>query len=357
MRWLRGIAILLLVGAFGLGTGYALHRAHARASILAGAHQEKRLVIYSVVHDDAAIADLLTAFRKQYPFIAVTNYDDDGARTYRRFKRETGAGLPSADFLWSPAMDLQEKLINDGLSLPYASPEMPSLAAWAHWQDLGYGVTLEPVAFVYNRNFMASNEMPRTHADLRVFLSQHGDRFDGRVALYSPETSEVGMLLLSQDIRVTRDTWALLDVLGRLHARLYNTSRDMMLNVISGNQWIGYDVIASYAMEMQRRHPELAVVFPSDYTLAMSRVAFITAAAAHPNAAKLFLNFLLSREGQAILKSHGMGPVRHDVAVPALQQRIDPIRTQAIRIGPGLLSDLDSLVRAQFLRRWRRSRA
>ena len=165
------------------------------------------------------------------------------------------------------------------------------------------------------------------------------------------------MLLLSQDIRVTRDSWDLFDALGKVKAELYNTSRDTLLNIIEGNQWIGYDVIASYALEMQKTHPELQVIFPSDYTLVLSRVAFVTATAKHPNTGKLFLNFLLSTQGQAILRRHGMGPVRSDTTISGPQSEINPVRTQAIRIGPGLLSDLDTLVRAQFLRRWRQSRS
>jgi len=327
---------------------------HANADIVAAARQEKQLVIYSVVHADSAVRDLLEAFHRRYPFIEVKNSDDDGARTYRRFKREIAAGQPSADFIWSSAMDLQEKLINDGLSMPYETPEMQYLPAWAHWQDLGYGVTLEPIAFVYNRRYL-SGQMPHTHSELHDYLRREGKKLDGRVALYNPETSEVGMLLLSQDVRVTHDSWTLFDTIGKLHASLYNTSRDVLVNILNGNQWIGYDVIASYAVQMQKAHPELEVVFPTDYTLVMSRVAFVTATATHPNAAKLFLDFLLSKEGQNSLKSHGMGPVRTDIPIPRQQSQIDPVRTQAIRIGPGLLSDLDSLVRAQFLRRWHES--
>jgi iron(III) transport system substrate-binding protein len=187
-------------------------------------------------------------------------------------------------------------------------------------------------------------------------LSRQTKRFTNRVAAYNPEKSEVGMLLMSQDVRVTRDSWSLFDTLGAVDATLYSTSRDMLINILNGNQWMGYDVIASYAVEMQKTHPELVVVYPTDYVLDLSRVAFITAHASHPNTAKLFLDFLLSRTGQAILKKHGMGPVRKDLSVPGEQAKIDPIRTQAIRIGPGLLSDLDSLVRAQFLRRWQQAR-
>jgi iron(III) transport system substrate-binding protein len=353
---LRALAILALawtasLSADNLGAEYP----KTYGDVVTAARQEKKLVIYSVVHADAAVQDVLASFRRRYSFIEIDNSDDDGARTYKRFTREIAAGKPSADFIWSSAMDLQEKLINDGLSLPYETPEMPNLPAWAHWQDLGYGVTLEPIAFVYNRRFLSNAQMPRTHAKLAELLRSQAQRLKGRVAVYNPETSEVGMLLLSQDIRVTHDSWNLFDAFGQSRAQLYNTSRDMLLNILEGNQWIGYDVIASYALEMQKIHPELEVIFPADYTLVMSRVAFVTASAPHPNTAKLFLDFLLSKEGQDILKSHGMGPVRTDIAVPQQQSYINPVRTQAIRIGPGLLSDLDSLVRAQFLRRWRES--
>jgi iron(III) transport system substrate-binding protein len=252
-------------------------------------------------------------------------------------------------------MDLQEKLINDGFSMSYTTPEMGALPGWAHWQDLGYGVTLEPIVFIYNSRYLAPADMPRTHAGFNAMLSEQPRRFLGKVAAYDPVKSEVGMLLLSQDVRVTKDSWNLFDRLGATNAQLYNTSRDMLANIIAGKQWIGYDVIGSYAVELQKSHPELVIVYPTDYILNLSRVGFITAQASHPNAAKLFLDFLLSREGQSILKRHGMGPVRKDLSPPKEQSHIDPMRTQAIRIGPGLLSDLDSLVRAQFLRRWRQS--
>jgi iron(III) transport system substrate-binding protein len=320
------------------------------------ARQEKQLVIYGVMHADAAVADLLSHFKQHYPFIDIQNSDGDGAKTYRRFVSEVGKGEPSADFIWSSAMDLQEKLINDGFSMSYTTPEMAALPGWAHWQDLGYGVTLEPIVFVYNSRYLTLGEMPRTHAALNAMLSQQPRRFRGKVAAYDPEKSEVGMLLLSQDVRVTKDSWNLFDRLGAANAQLYSTSRDMLENIIEGKQWMGYDVIGSYAMEAQKRHPELVVVYPTDYILDLSRVGFVTARARHPAAARLFLDFLLSREGQSILKRHGMGPVRKDLAVPREQSLIDPMRIQAIRIGPGLLSDLDSLVRAQFLRRWKQAR-
>jgi iron(III) transport system substrate-binding protein len=162
------------------------------------------------------------------------------------------------------------------------------------------------------------------------------------------------MLFLSEDTRVTPDSWSLfgalraVDVLGR------SNSWDILSHIASGDQWIGYDVISSFAIQMKKTHPELQIVYPSDYMLTMTRVAFISAKSRHPNAARLFIDFLLSKEGQEMLVRQGMGSVRTDMAGPAAKS--GNARAVAIRIGPGLLSDLDNLVRQQFIARWKQVR-
>src|SRR5579862_4543639 len=91
----------------------------ADASLVATAKREGSLTIYSNFRVLAVPGDLITAFRQQYPFIKVTIVDYDGASNYRRYLSEVQTGKPSADLLWSAAMDMQEKLINDGYALPY----------------------------------------------------------------------------------------------------------------------------------------------------------------------------------------------------------------------------------------------
>jgi iron(III) transport system substrate-binding protein len=317
--------------------------------IVSAAKREGKLTIYSNLRSLPLQKGLLESFRRLYPFLKVSDVDGDGASLSQRFARETAAKQPSADLVLSSAMDLQEKLINDGYALPYASPETPFLPSWAHWKDLGYGTTSEPVAIVFNRHFIDPQDMIRTHAGLEKFLRENRQKFQGRVAIYDPHKSEVGMLFLSQDVRATPDAWNLFATFGELGARTYSTSIEMLQHLTRGEQWIAYDVIASYAMDMQRQNPDLTIVYPTDYVLTMSRVAFISASAQHPAAAKLFLDFLLSRTGQTYLGRYGMGSIRTDMdeAPPDLTSR-----TQAIRIGPGLLAGLDSLVRAKFFRRW-----
>jgi iron(III) transport system substrate-binding protein len=106
---LRSLAVVTLIAMIGLNAdNRSTHYPPTYNEIITAAHQEKKLVIYSVVHADVAVRDLLAAFHRRYPFVEIMNSDDDGARTYQRFKREIAANKPSADFIWSSAMDLQE---------------------------------------------------------------------------------------------------------------------------------------------------------------------------------------------------------------------------------------------------------
>ncbi|MFD2430687.1 ABC transporter substrate-binding protein [Sphingobium scionense] len=122
----------------------------------------------------------------------------------------------------------------------------------------------------------------------------------------------------------------------------------MLRGVAEGKFSIAYNVIGSYAQERARRDPRIGVVFPEDYTIVMSRIAFIAREARHPAAAKLFLDFLLSREGQSLLAQHSLWPVRTDIN----GRRLPAAQARSIRVGPQLLVNLDRLTRQRFLREW-----
>ncbi len=298
--------------------------------------------------DRAELLPVVAAFRRAYPGITVLYADLGSSELYRRFAAETRGRRLSADIVWSSAMDLQVKLINDGYAQGYASPEKPALPPTAVWKNMGYGITAEPVGFVHNRRLIPAAAMPTSHAALETLLRTRHAAFTGRVTTFDPARSNVGYLYLSQDFAITRDTRSLLQAIAATKPVLSATTEPMLQAVAEGRQAIAYNIIGSYALERARRDPRLGVVFPRDYTIVTSRIAFIARDATHPAAAKLFLDFLLSKAGQTALATRSLWPVRGDVgarALPADQAR-------PIRVGPQLLVNLDRLKRQRFLRDW-----
>lgn len=322
--------------------------------IVKAANQEATLTIWSVT-DSSSVTSLLEGFRRMHPGIRI-QYVELPARTiFDRVIRDANAGRGTADFLWSSAMDLQIKLVNDGYSQPYASPERPKLPEWAVWKNEAWGTTAEPIVFAYNRKLMASyGKVPGTHPDLVRFLTANASRLRGKVATYDPAVSAVGYLYLAQDKHANHNTWDLVRALGKSGVRLYPTTDSILDELGSGKLAFAYDMIGSYALKAQARNPQIGVMVPRDYALVMSRIAVIPAKARHPNAAKLFLDYLLSREGQTLLIAQHMTPVRTDLPQPAAMQ-VNALSARAIRVGPALLVHQDQLTRAKFLRDWARA--
>ncbi|WP_298091264.1 ABC transporter substrate-binding protein [uncultured Sphingomonas sp.] len=342
------IPLLLLLGAASAApaerpAGYP----RSYDTLVAEARAERGARVYGNA-DAAAMAPVIAAFRRAYPGIAIQYEDLESREIYRRLLAEMRAGRPTADLVWSSAMDLQAKLINDGYAQAYQSPEKPALPPAAVWKNMGYGVTAEPVGFVYNKRLIPPAMVPRTHEAFERLLRTRRAALTTRVATYDPARSNVGYLFLTEDLSITRDTRSLLGAIAATRPILSRTTEPMLDAVASGRAAIAYNVVGPYALTRVRRDPRIGVVFPRDYTIVASRVAFVTRDARRPAAAKLFLDFLLSRAGQRLLGQQWLFPVRADVPAP----RLGPERARRIRVGPQLLVNLDTIKRRRFLTEW-----
>lgn len=312
---------------------------------------EGSLLIWSAIGKEKASA-LVADFQAAHPRIRVTYLELPAREINDRVLAAAARRAQTADFLWSSAMDLQIKLVNDGYAQSYVSPERDNLPDWANWKDQAWGVTAEPIVMVYNRKLIADAAVPRTHVELTRFLENSATKEPGRIATSNPETSAVGYLYLSQDQQATHDIWRLVRAMGANKVQLFTSAEDVLGTVKAGHAAIGYNIVGSFALGEVERDKSLGMMLPNDYTLLMSRIAIIPAAARHPNAAKLFLDFLLSKRGQSHLAKVDMPSVRDDVpSPPAL--RPPGVRLRAIRVGPGLLVSQDQLTRQYFMKRWR----
>lgn len=298
------------------------------------------------------VSGIIAEFHRRYPGIKLHYVEMSAQQVYDTVRKQAENGGRTADLVWSAGMDLQMKLVNDGFTQRYVSPERrPHYPRWSNWKNQAWAVTAEPVVFLYNRRLIADNEVPRDHSQLRAFLESHPAPSRQRLASYSVANSAVGYLYFSQDKQLSRGFWPLVRSFGGNGAIFYPNSEEVVSAVASGRASLAYDIIGSYALDVTKRNPALGIVLPSDYALVVSRIVVIPAAARHPNAAKLFLDLMLSRSGQSELSAQGMPPIRNDVPdPPGLDLRNAPLRT--IRVGPGLLVTQDHLTREHFLRRW-----
>src|SRR5712692_5375865 len=113
------------------------------AQLVAAANKEGKVVIYSAL-DTKAAQPLIRDFNAVYPNIKVEYNDMNSTEMYNRYIAEVAAGQGGADVMWSSAMDLQVKLVDEGKAMTYRSPEAAKLPSWAVYKDQAYGTTYEP---------------------------------------------------------------------------------------------------------------------------------------------------------------------------------------------------------------------
>ncbi|MBE0620727.1 MAG: ABC transporter substrate-binding protein [Burkholderiales bacterium] len=312
------------------------------------------VVVYAST-DLQVVKPLIADFEMLYPEVKVDYHELNSTELYARFLREAGTES-RADVVWSSAMDLQMKLVNDGHAQPYKSAQTEALPPWAVWKNEAFGTTYEPVGFVYNRKLLGADSVPQSHAELQRLLKEHPDRFSGRVTTYDPHRSGLGYLLHSQDLEANPVLfWNLIAMLGAAGLDTEPTTAAMIDRITSGRAVLGYNVLSSYALSRAASDERIGIVLPRDYTLVMSRIAFISRYAPHPDSARIWLDYLLSVRGQAVLNRIGLLSVRSDVAGEgtsgALRRRLGNA-FRPIVLGTGLLTYLDQMKRQIFLDRW-----
>ena len=250
------------------------------------------------------------------------------------------------DIAISSAMDLQTKLANDGMTIPYVSATTNSLPDWAKWRSDVFAFTQEPAAIVLSNQAFEGLEIPKNREALIETLRSNPEQFRGRVGTYDLRHSGLGYLFATQDSRVSEAYWRLTEVMGALDAKLFRTSGKMIDKVASGELAVAYNVLGSYALSREDQE-RFTVILPSDFVTVMMRTAVIPLTAENPEDAKKFVDFLVAH---AWLNSA-------ESPVDALNTDLESVKNtlRRIRLGPGLLIFLDGYKRKRFISAWESS--
>ncbi|MFC3180740.1 ABC transporter substrate-binding protein [Cypionkella sinensis] len=313
------------------------------------------LVIYSTL-DNRLAEPLIAAFQAEHTGVAVRYEDLLAGEISARVIAETEASAPTADFVFSSAMDMQIKLANDGYAQAVDVPAAQGWPDWANWQDTAFALTFEPGVLVYHKPSFPDGP-PTSRLELMQWLRNAPPDMRSKIGTYDIERSAVGYLFLARDTEHFPDIWSLLRVMAQAGLQTYPTSQDIIDRVADGRLVLGYNILGSYAADQARNAPDLGLVLLRDFTVVVSRVALVPRAAASPKMGAEFLAFLMSKQGQTLLSEKlRMPSVSLEVSGAnsgrAMQDALgDQLRPVAV--SPGVLVYLDQAKRQRLIRLWR----
>lgn len=354
----KGQAVRLSVLAVWFVTGFAspVSASEGTFSLFPALKPETERLQISGAMDTAAIAPLIRDFQKQRPDIAVAYNDRVTNDLYEDADAACMAKTSFADVILSSSVDHLVKLANDGCARSYQSQYTVNVPEWTQWRNEVYGFTFEPAVLVYNSDYVAPDEMAATHGELADLLRRKNDYYFRRVGTYDLRTSGIGYLLAFLDAQQASATYGrLLESMSRTESALYCCNNDVLRRLESGELYIGYNILGSYAYAAQKRNPKLRITMMRDYTHILSRGVLLPRYAKNYRLGESFLDYLLSPQGKAVALQEGIsfpwdGVPPSDINAPGslLTSGIG----RPIRIGPSLLAAQDQMRRQRFIGDW-----
>ena len=314
-----------------------------------------KLTIYSTT-DTEIFRPVIADFNTLYPHISIEYVELDSAPLNDQVLEEHRIGRVRSDIVFSAAMDMQVKLVNDGLAARHISANADQLPDWARWRHEAFGLTFEPVVMLYNPDIIGSRDVPQSRAELAEMLAAEPKFWHGRVGTYDIAQSSVGYLLATQDARHSSEFGALGKVMGSRKVQTYAKTSELIAAIEDGSIALGYNVLGSYAKRRIAAGGKLKILYPQDYTLAIVRTAIITKQAPNPRSAHAFLEYLISLRGQNILAQNSFLSAARSESGGAYGRigitgaAIGPLRP--IPLGPGLMTYLDRQKKARFIANW-----
>jgi len=347
------------MAAIGFLAGFAIHMVGAAETRVfpAPGGQQTVLSVHGAT-DLPAMEPLIQDFQATAPNVTVAYSEYVTTDLFNLASMECNGRQATMDLVVSSSVDQLVKLVNDGCGTSYRSPLTHQLPSWTRWRDEVFGFTFEPAVIVFNRDLVPPEDVPRTRVELLDLLRSKPERYNGKIGSYDISQSGIGYLFASYDARGTAIFGRLLEAFGRAGLVARCCTGELLADLSSGRLAIGYNLIGSYAVGAARRGGRLGIVIPRDYTVVLSRAAFIPRTSRNTVTAFRFLDYLLSERGQRKGREASFffsfeGALPEEVDGPVWLASSGLLRP--ITIGPELLAVQDRAKRQRLLGEWRRS--
>jgi len=294
---------------FALGLVLALYnlplawgQADATKRLIDGAKKEGKVVWYTALSiQDVEV--LTKRFEQTYPFIKTETLRLVTDALLTKILTETKAGVHNSDVIEIPGI-AGNILKKEGLFDKYASTE--SNAYPAAMKDPGGTWTsffIHTLVLVYNTQLVKKEELPRTYEDLI------NPKWKGKVVLRDEDFETFGMML---KVMGREKGMNFMRRLGGQGVDLRNSFTLAVQGVASGEIPLGMNLYGTHTEEFKKKGAPVDWV-PMEFVLTTVEPLAVSARAPHPAAARLFIDFLLSKEAQSILRDRSRISSRPDV--------------------------------------------
>lgn len=308
-----GLAVVLCAGSAAAQDIFKYNGPDREQKLIEGAKKEGQVIFYSAMIVNQALRPLADKFGKKYPFIKMTYWRADSEDIAQKVSAEVRAGNVVGDVVEGTGVG--ELAVQAGLLIPYTTPMMAAYPALYSDPDHMWTPTrLSYYSIAYNTRLVPENKVPKSYQDL--LDPQWKGKMSWRIG------SASGTPLFLTNLRLAWGEDKARAYFGKLKdQKIVNfgagSARTLVDRVVAGEYAIALNIFAHHPLISKAKGAPVDSKL-LDPVASTAATMGVVKGGKHPHAALLLIDFILSKEGQEILRGANYFPA--DPAVPPAPQ-------------------------------------
>jgi iron(III) transport system substrate-binding protein len=261
--------------------------------LIEAARKEGKIVYYTAI-DVKVAQNLAKAFEQKYPGIIVQVERTGSERLFQRVSQERTSNIFIADVYDATDQALFVAWKKQGILEPFVPAELLKWPASERDPDGAYfnvRFTLMPIA--YNTDLVKPEDAPKSFADLLEA------KWSGKIVKAHPSYS--GGIVTSTFQTVNVIGWGYFEKLAKQKVLQVQSSTEPPKKLALGERSVSADGLEYVNIQLKENGAPIEIVYPKEGTPFVPSCEGIAKNAPHPNAARLFISFMVSRETQQYL--------------------------------------------------------
>ncbi|RKX55073.1 MAG: ABC transporter substrate-binding protein [Thermotoga sp.] len=285
-------------------------------------YSKTQITLYTSVPKDI-VTEVVKSFQEKNPDIEVIFWRSGTSKVMAKILAEMKTGGLKADVIWTAEPSYFLWLKEKGVLMKYVSPEAKNIPDIFKDKD-GYfiGTRVMSIIIAYNTDLMKKEQVPRRWEDILKYAAD--------AATTSPLYSGSNLVWVYTMVKLYG--WDFFEKL-----------RDGGISILSSNTTTGKELangsyklafILDYTVrKLKVKGSHVDVMYPEENNVLIWSPIAIVNTTQNPEAAKKFVDFVLSKEGQKILVNYGqLIPVRGDVQMPVGVPSLDELLKRSYKI-------------------------
>jgi iron(III) transport system substrate-binding protein len=319
MHLLNRRTMLAGLGALSAGAPFNARAAGITPDLIMAARKEGSVTWYIAQVDTATAETMGSAFTARFPGVTVSVIRTTGQVAYERLLQDLKNGSPQCDVFSSTDPSQYPALKKRGALAEYTPAGAATLLpAFQNVSDPGFMYPSSATAhlLVYNSIHVKPQDAPKSWTDLL------DPRWKGRVATGHPAFSGcTGIWALALKKAYG---WQYFEKLAKNNPRIGRSGNDPVTLINAGECLVGPAPGNTAFQQVDKNNP-IVPVYPTDGATLCLGPSSVMTSAPHPNAARLYMEWLMSDDFSKLSVANHGDPVHSGVALSSGQKPLDQV--------------------------------